>query len=203
MTTTTDTTQPLRDTLDSFLDRTMGRVGTYTIRGLKTWTTHDGGGWQGTLMNGRVPVCFFHNDGNGGDTMLEWLVPGQKYPARNPKPGDSPERDRLLAYLDVLAKDPVTVKEVAADSDDVLDSMDIQMPPLDPDLFIGRVVDRVETQRKFTRQMKTSTLFLLKSDKPGQEDVCMVIKAAYSPILDTRLLLQYGDRLLAIFNRGL
>ena len=47
-----------------------------TIKGLKTWATHDGGGYQFTLYEAGKKVLFVHNDGNGGCLDLGCLDNG-------------------------------------------------------------------------------------------------------------------------------
>jgi hypothetical protein len=42
-----------------------------TIKALKTWNTHDGGGYQFTLMSALTTIARVHNDGNGGCTDIE------------------------------------------------------------------------------------------------------------------------------------
>lgn len=46
------------------------------IKGLKTWATHDGGGYQFTLYEAGKKVLFVHNDGNGGCLDLDPLDGG-------------------------------------------------------------------------------------------------------------------------------
>lgn len=48
-----------------------------TIKGLKTWVTHDGGGYQFNLYEDGKKVLFVHNDGNGGCLDLEPLDDGE------------------------------------------------------------------------------------------------------------------------------
>jgi hypothetical protein len=47
------------------------------IKGLKTWATHDGGGYQFNLYEDGKKVLFVHNDGNGGCLDLEPLDGGE------------------------------------------------------------------------------------------------------------------------------
>lgn len=43
----------------------------FTIKGFKTWSTHDGGGYQFTLYLDGKKFAFVHNDGNGGDVDVD------------------------------------------------------------------------------------------------------------------------------------
>jgi hypothetical protein len=47
------------------------------IKGLKTWATHDGGGYQFNLYEDGKKVLFVHNDGNGGCLDLQPLDGGE------------------------------------------------------------------------------------------------------------------------------
>jgi hypothetical protein len=46
------------------------------IKGLKTWVSRDGGGYQFTLYEAGKKVLFVHNDGNGGCLDLDSLDNG-------------------------------------------------------------------------------------------------------------------------------
>ena len=46
----------------------------FTVVGLKTWNTDDGGGYQGKLAIGGKSVITFHNDGNGGEMQIDGIV---------------------------------------------------------------------------------------------------------------------------------
>jgi hypothetical protein len=45
----------------------------FTIKNLKTWSTHDGGGYQFSLYLNDKKFAFVHNDGNGGEVEVECL----------------------------------------------------------------------------------------------------------------------------------
>ena len=44
----------------------------FDIKGLKTWRSRDGGGYQYTLTHNGKAVATVTNDGNGGPTDIEW-----------------------------------------------------------------------------------------------------------------------------------
>jgi hypothetical protein len=44
----------------------------FTAKGLKTWDTHDGGGYQFNLYYAGKKVAQVTNEGNGGDTQINW-----------------------------------------------------------------------------------------------------------------------------------
>jgi hypothetical protein len=48
------------------------------IKGLKTWSTYDGGGYQYNLYRNKKKVAFVHNQGDGGCLQVEWFDPQVK-----------------------------------------------------------------------------------------------------------------------------
>lgn len=44
------------------------------IKGLKTWKSRDGGGYQYTLLHNGKAVATVTNDGNGGPTDIHWMA---------------------------------------------------------------------------------------------------------------------------------
>ena len=44
----------------------------FTVKGLKTWNTDDGGGCQGYLLADGQKVAYFHDDGNGGEMRSDY-----------------------------------------------------------------------------------------------------------------------------------
>lgn len=45
----------------------------FDLKGLKTWSSRDGGGYQFTLLHLNKAVAVVTNDGNGGPTSVEWM----------------------------------------------------------------------------------------------------------------------------------
>jgi hypothetical protein len=66
------------------------------IKGLKTWATHDGGGYQFTLYEAGKKVLFVHNDGNGGCLDLDSLDGGDFLQRLNAHCNSLPPR--VLSY---------------------------------------------------------------------------------------------------------
>ncbi len=57
----------------------MNKVFGYHIKGLKTMEGHEGLIMRGTIMSGRTAVADFFNDGNGGMTDFDILVPNDVF----------------------------------------------------------------------------------------------------------------------------
>ena len=70
-----------------------------TIKGLKTWATHDGGGYQFNLYEDGKKVLFVHNDGNGGCLDLEPLDGGDFLKRLNAHCKTLPPKDMTYAGL--------------------------------------------------------------------------------------------------------
>ena len=45
----------------------------FNIKGLKTWTSRDGGGYQYTLLHNGKAAATVTNEGNGGPTDIHWM----------------------------------------------------------------------------------------------------------------------------------
>ena len=67
-----------------------------SIKGLKTWATNDGGGYQFTLYEAGKKVLFVHNDGNGGCLDLGSLDNGEFLERLNAHCNSLPPR--VLSY---------------------------------------------------------------------------------------------------------
>ena len=124
----------------------------YSISGLKTWDTHDGGGYQGNLLKDGKKIGTFHNDGNGGCIMVEFWKKVGKETKRNKE-----ESEAFDSYLKGLP-------DVVSDMPDPHDKNKVFSYPMDDDIFIADLVEEYEAARWFKRQCAKETLFRLKGD---------------------------------------
>ena len=149
---------------------------TYTLKGLKTWKSHDGGGWQAKLLaNGKV-IAEVTDEGNGGP--LDWLF----------MPDTS---DNVVAFgaahgvTDILASRCIVRCDTAADT------------------AVCEMVDALENAQRHNKQVrrwcKTETLFRLPDDKEG---AYRTIKAVYAPPVRKFILQKYGPTV-TIVNESL
>ena len=92
----------------------------FGLKGLKTWRTPDGGGWQYTLLHLGSPVALVSDDGHGGAVRVEWtnlrwngevFVPSEATPAQEKKALTQGEKSRAAraALAQVVAAQPPVV----------------------------------------------------------------------------------------------
>ena len=92
----------------------------FGLKGLKTWRTPDGGGWQYTLLHLGSPVAVITEEGNGGALRIDWtnlrwddsiFVPPNVTPAQEKKALAQGEKSRTAraALAQVTAAQPHVV----------------------------------------------------------------------------------------------
>lgn len=112
-----------------------------SVKGLKTWDTHDGGGYQFTLVQAGAAIARVTNEGNGGMLLIE---AASKFGER--------VLTELRAFCATLPKD-TTYGEPIDISDEI---------------YIEELVSDAEEQKRFNkilvRAKKHSTCFTLKTD---------------------------------------
>ena len=106
-----------------------------TIKGLKTWATHDGGGYQFNLYEGKKKVLFVHNDGNGGCLDIQSLDDGDFL-------------KRLNAYCE--AQPPQVLQYEG------LPDMTIEMTP---EIFLEDLVSDYEKAKQLAKAKKKGIVF--------------------------------------------
>jgi hypothetical protein len=136
----------------------------YTITGLKTWETWDGGGYSATLRrDGRI-VGELLNDGNGGGTQYRFNA-------------ETDER-ALRDYVAANYKDDEPSANIDAET----------ALTLNVDCFIGELVDDVESAKRikaaFKRALKSKILFV---QTDGRIMQCK-FRGAYKPEYSEQLL---------------
>jgi hypothetical protein len=158
----------------------------YSIAKLKTWNTHDGGGYQGDIIKNGKTVGNFHNDGNGGCTMIDfWQMQGKKVVGRN-----RDEEDAFNAFVK-------TLPNVGTDLPGIRDTSEPFILEMDGDIFIGELVSDLEEKRFFKRKCAKSTWFRLEDAAPGS---WMVLNTPFSEKVQEQLESKYGNKLLEIAN---
>jgi hypothetical protein len=108
-----------------------------SIKGLKTWATHDGGGYQFNLYEDGKKVLFVHNDGNGGCLDLEPLDGGDFL-------------KRLNAHCESL---PARVLKY-----DGLPDMTLKM---DSEIFLEELLSDYEQAKQIAKAKKKGVVFSL------------------------------------------
>lgn len=160
----------------------------YSINALKTWNTHDGGGYQGNLLRDGKVVGQFHNDGNGGCTMVEFWKKEKGQVVRNQEEealfeahiASLPEQEWPAAFLQ-----PGESKTYKPDTD----------------MFIAELVEELENLRRLKRACSKKTLFLLKGDDP--KEGWRTISHPWCEKVKAHLTQKYGDQIKEIANETL
>lgn len=106
-----------------------------TIKGLKTWQSRDGGGYQYTLYEGKKKVLFVHDEGRGGCLDLEPLDDGDFL-------------KRLRAYCETLPPQTLTYEG---------------LPPMtikqDEETFLSDLLQEHEGRKQIERAKKKGICF--------------------------------------------
>ncbi len=123
---------------------------TTTFKGLRTWQTHDGGGYQGTLVVDGVAAAYVHDDGHGGCLTIEVGTT------------DAAKRawDTFRAWALARPLDATLFPDSLPDDDFGTTSR--------IEIAIGACLEDFEWARRVARLSKTKTLFRLPDDRPGE-----------------------------------
>jgi len=107
----------------------------FTIKGLKTWSTDDGGGYQFNLYYDNKQFAWVHNDGNGG--MIDVRI-------------EDPQKEKEFnAFLLTLPKWELFDK----------------LEHVTAEIFVDELVTDYEIAKKIAKAKKKGTTFKLLTDK--------------------------------------
>lgn len=109
----------------------------YGIKGLKTWATDDGGGYQCSVYRNGVKVAYIHNDGNGGPLDVDWASPEER---------DLFREERVIGKIE----DPST-----------------DHPEINDEIALAILVDEKTTLALLKRYCAKETVFTVEGDNPG------------------------------------
>jgi hypothetical protein len=139
-----------------------------TIKGLKTWATHDGGGYQFNLYEDGKKVLFVHNDGNGGCLDLEPLDGGEFL-------------KRLNAYCDEQPPEVLTYEG--------LPSMTIEMTA---EIFLEDLLNDYEKAKQIAKAKKKGVVFTLNGNTKEFYTLSILDMAKAIDYLDKKYPNQYA-----------
>ena len=145
----------------------------YSIKGLKTWETRDGGGYTCKLLLNGKAVAECEDGGYGGGVIVDFK--------------DSNRREEFYAFLKTLPEQTFP-EDMGGGSYSVCD-----------DIFLGGMVDEERNNRRFKRLCKTKTLFSIQGDDPAEG--FRTINKPYSPEIQTYLDNKYGTQVTEIVNK--
>lgn len=115
----------------------------FEIKGFKTWSTMDGGGYQFNLYVDGKKTFFVHNDGNGG------MVDIHPYETWEKPNAPSPSFDALMAHIKAKPQYEFMGK----------------MFDHSIDTFMDELVSDYEREKQLNKYRKTNTLFRLLTDE--------------------------------------
>lgn len=111
------------------------------IKGLKTWVSRDGGGYQFTLYEAGKKVLFVHNDGNGGCLDLDSLDNGDFL-------------KRLHAHCESLP--PRSLDYMGLENETL---------PVDIEIFLEELLNDHEQAKQIAKAKKKGVVFTLNGNQ--------------------------------------
>lgn len=111
------------------------------IKGLKTWVSRDGGGYQFTLYEAGKKVLFVHNDGNGGCLDLDSLDNGDFL-------------ERLHAHCESLP--PRSLDYMGLENETL---------PVDIEIFLEELLNDHEQAKQIAKAKKKGVVFTLNGNE--------------------------------------
>ena len=107
-----------------------------TIKGLKTWETYEGGGYQFNLYRNNKKIAFVHEAGVGGCLYIDW--------------SDEQAKADIEGYVKTLPKIQ-------------MEDMDLALS-VTVDIFLDDLVSEYEWEKKLKRYRKQGILFRFLTD---------------------------------------
>lgn len=157
----------------------------YSINALKTWDTHDGGGYQGNLLRDGKIVGSFHNEGNGGDTLIDFFTKKGKEVVRN--------REEEKLFNDHVK----TLPDVVTDMTDPHDASKPFIYKMNGDAFVAQLVEALVRKKWFKKECAKKVLFRLTTDKP---ETWRTLNDPYDEKAKKYLADKYGSQIAEIAN---
>jgi len=136
-------------------------VAGFAVKAIKTWPTHDGGGYHYRLLHHGKPVALVRNDGWGGETDIDWI--GLR---RDGTPQLSPDATpREAAALARAAQRAMVAR-------DTLESMTATIPPLTYEgrtltVDVGWIAEEILSHEQLRRHCRRQTCLRLPEHDPN------------------------------------
>ena len=160
----------------------------FSVKAVKTFRSHDGGGFACNLYMKTKKVAEVVDDGWGGGLQFHWL-------------------DFKCPKVQITKKDnEETFSYNGTPNEKILVELINDLPPIedygmvmsqDLDTFVGDLVNNHLQEKEFKRKCKNKTLVITKDLRDGEYSV---YSRPYSPEMKTWLEKSLGDNLVKIIN---
>ena len=154
----------------------------YTVKNVKTFDSHDGGGYNCTLYRENKKIATAHDGGYGGGVELHWLDrdTGKK---ENGLPVLQPSIESIRFYDMIKDLEPVQYHEEPLSYND--------------NMFVGELVNEYELNKQYKRWCRKQTVFRVKGDPEGE---FRTLNASYIDRTVDFIKAKYGETLDYILN---
>lgn len=175
----------------------------YAVIKVKTFQGMEGQGLNAVVVSGSRPICFVLDDAHGGEVEFDFRNPEQSPRSYQSTTAESAKREEK-AFGDFCLNWYASSGEKAR-HDEELVKMGIARKDLRPataqeamETWVNQQVDEIINKRRFDRAAKTSTLFRLQGDKPGEWRV--IRKHPYCPQIQAWLDKKYPGKVAEIYG---
>ncbi len=166
----------------------------YTVKNVKKFRGMEGTGFNLNLLRDGKKVAFVMDEGCGGVSRFEWVdydkpkvdVQWTNYQKQPCTIRCTPEEATLYEFLRGKTFKVGTVTLV-----------------VDPDIFVGDLLENYENDKRFARLCKTKTLFRLKGDKEGEWRALTVHGVSFNKTVKDKIISKFGDQVEEILNETL
>ncbi len=142
----------------------------FDLKGLKTWNTNDGGGYQFTLTHKGKPVAEVTNDGHGGPVDVQWMNLRWDGSVYIPSDVTPVQRKKLEAQAVLSSSAKSALDSILAATPRVTTEWGGDPLTVDEGWAMGSLVDFAELRKLCVKK----TVF-----RPVGKDADLVIKAPY------------------------
>ena len=140
----------------------------YTVKAVKSFQGREGYGYECSLYRDGKKVGRVVDTANGG--MVDFYL-------------NDGEEEILDAYCKTLPK--------------WKSQFDGKMNDTDADMFIGRLVDEYENEKRFKRICRTKTVVKMTTDEDGSYST---FKCKFTPEIKQKIIERYGDKIVEFVN---
>jgi len=168
----------------------------YTVKSIKTFRGTDTNGFNATLLWEGKKVVLVIDEGGGAPMMFEWFdrampkvdVPWINWQGAAFTMRCSPEEARLYEFLRGKTVELNNFRGGTTTA------------AIDPEIFIGQLIDKATNDKRDKRACKTKTIFHLRSDPEGS---WKQFNSPFNKRMKDHIISKYGDQVDEILNETL